>query len=99
MGGIFAGLGFAIVMVLFGVSWMRREKLQKKIYANACPACGVPFEDAMFDYLGMLSNEEKSSLDTFQQRYACCKVRCGGCGAYVICADNGEPMKAHYPKE
>lgn len=90
------GIVVALAMIVFAIAWIKREIYIKKIYQHPCPACGSDFSDALFDYMGAVSRADIHKLDSFQQRHARCTVRCCGCGARVICADNGDPMKAYY---
>ena len=88
----------SIPAALLGIvwQWKHRQKIYALIDAHNCKLCGEPLDEALFDFLGKPSASDIASLDKFQASYASSKIRCGNCGGYLICADNGMPMNGYY---
>ncbi len=76
--------------------WLKRKQLTKHIDSYNCVLCDSPLDEALYEFLGYVSKEEKAQLDKFQAQYVHCKIRCGNCAGILICADNGTPMRGYY---
>jgi hypothetical protein len=89
-GIIGAAMGAALIWVLW--EWRRRAAFMRRVEAYACLGCGMPFEDAIAEYVGPIAAHQRERLDAFRRRFASALVRCGDCDAINLCTDEGRPF-------
>lgn len=95
-GWLLAPLGGGLLLALLLAVQVRAKRrcFERRMLSHACPLCRRPFAESLYEYLGRPAPAHLARLDNFQRRFAHFAARCLECGALVICAEDGTPVKA-----